>query len=1329
MKSILEELRKIIKEEGGVSAGGTSVGGTSVGGTSASLGASPTPAMGQVTVNGKPWTSGKSYPAKKKSNKARKSKKVNEGAGAAVTIYFDHDPHYNYNINADLTIKEGENRLYLKNILIADYYHGAHAYDGGYIQFDENIMKEAFVNDYNEYSRNTDDPTITVNDIESVYFSGYDSIYPIVFGSGWIRSKCEYGTVLDWSDESYLPVIEICAVVNGEELFTVTECNGEYHPSDEACEIISDPEMAERDEYGYDEDDLDESLSIEENLSNVKIIEKELDEDGNLIDLDFEIVYNGDIYYVECYAVDLDQTDDYVIHVYKTEARQLSDETEVAKGYMDSTGGSTYGDELTFYDYENDYSELISEIENIIMDNMEEVSLPEAFSENNEGVYDPLFTVNMGNDFLAGADVYQFSAGEHPLFEVLFTAKDEEELIPIYIAGGIMYDDGEWNTYPLPTSAIYEMRDPEKRNEILDKWNQSRTESLVFDDLVQEIADKIKQLPKEQNEAYGDWAGKGIYNPSTIMKAYELEQSWLNSLGLGENEQAPQIMLFVSDDGKTIKNTKFIDRNDIETYKLADNEYFLDMTRDSGDIITDFNLEPVSKLKYQWGFSESKSDVVTRLKKVLEDVDTNKLFPLDDSIAEIENKLMRIRAQIKKDPENTELVQKRDKLEKRLQSAQKRRDKLMNESTMNEISDELASRAVAKRVQLKKQDSDALDKQVTNIVNLQNRDFPRVSGELTRAQDEYRANLDDHVNNPKSNRNKTNRLFRTVAKRAQRLNRKDEYGSYFNRLRRKGEKQLGESVITRLHRILEDEKYEVEIWTAVDPVSESAETDRESLDNIWIVKEFTNDRESEDGFSYNEYTKAGLIDTINLAGEVVVDFEPLSNNITNEEVIDNLKYLGTDAEVVRIRPAYDYDLEESLWKNSILESNSTALKNKLNTAIKKFFNDGPDAFEYAYVDVTKEEDGVRVEVRAELNYSGMDKLSDALNPIIQKYDKYAYFEQDQPGIIIAFIENKKLAESTDDEKYEVEIWTALDPESADGFTSQRINHKEFDTPEEANEWAKAQIQQGSNKLYYSVIQGDKIIADSRKAQNEAMDMTVDYDAVENALTKHLNKLGFKPVEGENAFVYENDEGNYTHQIAYYKQPAEILYTIYNDEDGKIFENSAEAKNDKDVDRFFKETVYPEFDGHESYNKPVSKMINEEYGPYQDDPRFEEISDQIESGFTSGYGYDYEWGPITINGSPIREVLKTVEVRDYVYREISYPVKDGFDYYAGLNAILGKDTIKNLELNQKDIIDDLITLGFDDGYLNDLLVGNKDEIETWFDYDINFQEDEIEEDDE
>jgi len=77
--------------------------------------------------------------------------------------------------------------------------------------------------------------------------------------------------------------------------------------------------------------------------------------------------------------------------------------------------------------------------------------------------------------------------------------------------------------------------------------------------------------------------------------------------------------------------------------------------------------------------------------------------------------------------------------------------------------------------------------------------------------------------------------------------------------------------------------------------------DREDLDNIWILKEFTDNMDSEDGYSYEEYTKIGLIDTINMAAEPIED-EPLTREATNQEVIDCLEYLGTNAQLIRIKP-------------------------------------------------------------------------------------------------------------------------------------------------------------------------------------------------------------------------------------------------------------------------------------------------------------------------------------------------------------------------------------------------------------------------------------------
>ena len=120
--------------------------------------------------------------------------------------------------------------------------------------------------------------------------------------------------------------------------------------------------------------DIAESLINEDDATgHVDIKALDTNKFGEVENLEFELVHDGETYYVECYAPDLANEDYYVIRVYKTEGQQLNNETEVAKGYTDSTGGVFAGDELEFYDYEKDYSELTQKIMDVILANLKEV--------------------------------------------------------------------------------------------------------------------------------------------------------------------------------------------------------------------------------------------------------------------------------------------------------------------------------------------------------------------------------------------------------------------------------------------------------------------------------------------------------------------------------------------------------------------------------------------------------------------------------------------------------------------------------------------------------------------------------------------------------------------------------------------------------------------------------------------------------------------------------------------------------------------------------------------------------------------------------------------
>ena len=133
---------------------------------------------------------------------------------------------------------------------------------------------------------------------------------------------------------------------------------------------------------------------------------------------------------------------------------------------------------------------------------------------------------------------------------------------------------------------------------------------------------KTSSLQKTISRALAE--SEGIYKPSLIYAAYKLEQQWLKSLGLGQDEQAPEIMLFVINNPEEgIEDTKLVKREDVYTYTPEQNEYYLDMTRDSGDVITDYNLEPAAKLVDSWNLKEDAqtlTDKVDKAEQELQDI-------------------------------------------------------------------------------------------------------------------------------------------------------------------------------------------------------------------------------------------------------------------------------------------------------------------------------------------------------------------------------------------------------------------------------------------------------------------------------------------------------------------------------------------------------------------------------------------------------------------------------------------------------------------------------------------------------------------------------------
>lgn len=117
------------------------------------------------------------------------------------------------------------------------------------------------------------------------------------------------------------------------------------------------------------------------------------------------------------------------------------------------------------------------------------------------------------------------------------------------------------------------------------------------------------------------------------------------------------------------------------------------------------------------------------------------------------------------------------------------------------------------------------------------------------------------------------------------------------------------------------------------------------------------------------------------------------------------------------------DIENPRWfnvKNSVESAEKTYDKSRFINKLKeelhhelvetltnsKFGFPEDEIDQYSYIDIRDSIDGVMVEVRSELSYDSMSELAEALDPIIEKYDKDAYFDQEDPGIMNTFLKIK-----------------------------------------------------------------------------------------------------------------------------------------------------------------------------------------------------------------------------------------------------------------------------------------------------------------------------------
>lgn len=108
------------------------------------------------------------------------------------------------------------------------------------------------------------------------------------------------------------------------------------------------------------------------------------------------------------------------------------------------------------------------------------------------------------------------------------------------------------------------------------------------------------------------------------------------------------------------------------------------------------------------------------------------------------------------------------------------------------------------------------------------------------------------------------------------------------------------------------------------------------------------------------------------------------------------------------------ELDESVGSSGTAEVISNELKNaayKLFKTPEWGFESDKEIKDYLNPIFDASEDpktgDIEVQVRTELEYDDLMDLSDVLNKVVSKYDKDAYFDAEQPGILCAFIREEK----------------------------------------------------------------------------------------------------------------------------------------------------------------------------------------------------------------------------------------------------------------------------------------------------------------------------------
>ena len=338
------------------------------------------------------------------------------------------------------------------------------------------------------------------------------------------------------------------------------------------------------------------------------------------------------------------------------------------------------------------------------------------------------------------------------------------------------------------------------------------------------------------------------------------------------------------------------------------------------------------------------------------------------------------------------------------------------------------------------------------------------------------------------------------------------------------------------HTDLEDYGFTEDEINAIKKIVRDERVD-ESLNKKAILDKIK-DILSKHGYKIDEFTSNGLwyctIDNVTGNNDSTLvqgkDYTEVLKKIKKKfgESLDKKSILDKIAADVRaeVERVYDYDKDLIEW-------------NYVEPHIKKgHYDDGSDMY--------------YIEVRDELGYEGMQNLADKLNPIVRKYDKRAYFDMDEPGIMSAVIDMDTVKlDETSEEKAK-----GTEHKRIDNFVNSKLDNT--DTKKNA----KKLVKNSKIMAKRDDKKKDENMSELSKLTSELIGLMEEIDAEPKkcGLIDKLRKRFNKPEAKDEAF---NDEIMLT-DIEELDMPDALADTIDTNDEGEVLTLGDVADEIKDL---------------------------------------------------------------------------------------------------------------------------------------------------------------------